>query len=80
MKIKDVRVGIIKDSRGKDTIIIGVNNCITSAPAGKSKGKHEVPCYRKTIKDDFKQIKLITELGQKDFKKFDTCLKMLWVS
>jgi len=71
MKIKEVKLGIISDSRGKDTVFIDINGFSTSAPSGKSTGTHEVPCYRDTIMDDFKSIKELTSFSNFDFKKFE---------
>jgi enolase len=34
------------DSRGQETIEVSVNGLRTSAPAGKSTGKYEKPCYK----------------------------------
>jgi enolase len=46
MKIKEVKANIILDSRGEETIEVLVNGLRTSAPSGKSKGKHEKLPYR----------------------------------
>ncbi len=52
MRIKEVKAGVILDSRQKETIEIAVNGCISSAPSGKSKGKHEKPAYKKDVHGD----------------------------
>lgn len=46
MKIKEVKALVILDSRKEETIEVTVNGAKTSAPSGKSKGKHEKPCYK----------------------------------
>jgi len=53
MHIKEVKAKIILDSRKEKTIEISVNNCKTSAPSGKSKGKYENPSYNTRIETDF---------------------------
>jgi len=70
MKIKEVGISVINDSRGKPTICIEINKQVTCAPAGKSTGKHEKPGYRGSLDKDLKNVKQIIELSQKDFKKF----------
>ena len=52
MKIKEASARIILDSRKEETIEVSVNNCVASAPSGKSKGKHEAKSYIKNIKHD----------------------------
>ena len=52
MNIKEVRARIVKDSRGEKTILISVNNCEASSPSGKSTGKYEKPCYKKSVEED----------------------------
>ncbi|MBI4035886.1 hypothetical protein HY383_02970 [Candidatus Daviesbacteria bacterium] len=46
MKIEDIKLKVISDSRGQDTLEVtlrsGEYESIASVPAGKSKGKHEV--------------------------------------
>ena len=46
MKIKEVKALVVLDSRGEETIDISVNGCRSSAPSGKSKGKHEKISYK----------------------------------
>jgi len=77
MQIRGVRVGIIKNSRGEDSIVIGVNNCITSAPSGASKGSHEVPAHRNTIKQDFAKLKKeLQKISDFEFKEFEDLEKV----
>ena len=52
MKLKEVRARIVKDSRREKTICISVNGCETSSPSGKSTGKYEKPCYKKSVEGD----------------------------
>lgn len=56
MRIKEIKAEIILDSRQEHTIEVSVNGSKTSAPSGKSKGKHEKPCYKKNIDTDIKFI------------------------
>jgi len=53
MQIKEVKARIVLDSRKEKTIEVSVNNCKTSAPSGKSKGKYEAPSYKTGIENDF---------------------------
>jgi len=74
MKIKEVKARIILDSRKEKTIEISVNNCKTSAPAGKSKGKYESPSYEPSIENDFlfiNNLKIDTEI-----EKFEDLVKV----
>lgn len=55
MKIKEVKASVILNSREEETIEITVNNVKesrTSAPSGKSKGRHEKPAYVKDVHGD----------------------------
>ena len=68
MKIKEVKARIMLDSRKEKTIEVSVNNCKTSAPSGKSKGKFEKKPYTKSIEDDFLFVNGL-KIGA-DIKKF----------
>lgn len=46
MKIKEAKALIVMDSRAEEAIEITIHGCRTSAPEGKSKGKHEKPAYK----------------------------------
>jgi enolase len=70
MKIKEVKANIILDSRNEETIEVLVNGQVTSAPAGKSKGKYEKPSYRKNIKEDCEVIKH-SKLANLEIEKFE---------
>jgi enolase len=52
MIIKEVMARAVRDSRGEKTIAVSVNDCVTIAPSGKSKGKHEKPSYNSDVEDD----------------------------
>ena len=65
MFIKEVIPSIIKDSRGEKTIQINLKTLlgsfISSAPSGKSKGKHEVPAYNeKGINWSLRMLKIFS--------------------
>jgi len=70
MNIKEVSANIVLDSRGEETIRVVVNGCATSAPAGKSKGKHEKPSYKKSLKTDCEVIKHL-KIDNLDLRKFE---------
>ena len=70
MKIKEVKATIVLDSRGEETIEVSVNGQVTSAPAGKSKGKYEKPNYKKSLKEDCEVIKHL-KLGELDINEFE---------
>jgi enolase len=46
MNLKEAKALITLDSRAEETIEVIVHGCRTSAPAGKSKGKHEKISYK----------------------------------
>jgi len=79
MKIKEVKARIILDSRKEKTIEVSVNNCKTSAPSGKSKGKYENPSYKTGIEDDFlfiNNLKLSLEIEKfEDLSKVEEKIK-----
>ena len=62
--IKEVSAKKIKDARGDFTISVTINTNAgkfsASSPSGKSKGKHEVKTYKKSIDGD---IKSLNDLG-----------------
>lgn len=57
MRIKEAIARIILDSRKEKTIEVSVNGCATSAPEGKSKGKHEKLRYIRSLENDVRDIK-----------------------
>lgn len=83
MKISDVNLKIIQDSRGQNTLeavmFDGSLNAVSSVPAGKSKGKHEMVsiapsiCLRKLEK--IKNEMLSVDFSQ--VSEFDNFLKKL---
>lgn len=70
MIIKEVELSVIEDSRNNKTIQISINGLTTSAPSGKSTGKHEVPAYRETISSDINVLKKIA-WEELEFNKFE---------
>lgn len=89
MFIKEVKPSIIKDSRGENTIRVTIKTFkgtfTSSAPYGKSKGKHETPAYNE--RGIFWSLKLLKVLSEKlnnknlvmkdfnDFLRFENSLK-----
>ena len=76
MIIKGVDAKAIKDSRGENTIFVSiktnVGNFSASAPTGKSKGKHEIKSYKKSLEEDIKTVKQFTDyFSQEHLEKFD---------
>ena len=76
MQIKKIGARSVKDSRGERTIQVIVwtskGKFVTSAPAGKSKGKFEVRSYAHSLEGDIKHInnldvEKINELGIDSF-------------
>jgi len=63
MYIKEVRAFHILDSRREKTIAVKINGQVTSAPSGKSVGKHEFPAYKTTLAAD---ISFINKLKTKN--------------
>ncbi|HLC77970.1 MAG TPA: hypothetical protein VJH92_02505 [Candidatus Nanoarchaeia archaeon] len=65
MIIKEVSASSIKDSRGDKTILVTIKTNVgsfkASSPTGKSTGKYEVNCYKKSIDNDIKTIKSFSE-------------------
>ena len=61
MKIEELRVSEILDSRGESTIEFGITTphgtFIGSSPSGKSTGKYEAPTYRNGLVGDIQAIK-----------------------
>jgi len=79
MILKEVKARIILDSRKEKTIEVSVNNCKTSAPAGKSKGKYEAPSYKTGIENDFlfiNKLKFEVEIEKfEDLSKIEKIIK-----
>lgn len=68
--IKTVSAKSIPDSRNEETILVMINtnvgNFSASAPTGKSIGKHEFKTYKKSLEEDIKTIKKITDYFSDD--------------
>lgn len=62
MIIKEVSARKIKDSRGKPTIEVSVNNCKASSPSGTSAGEYESLPYLKSLENNIKLIRRFEEL------------------
>lgn len=71
MHIQSLKATIVLDSREEETIEISVNNQITSAPSGKSKGKHEKQSYRKDIRKDLETINRLKIIDFPEVKSFE---------
>ena len=76
MIIKSVRGKKIKDSRGDFTVEVSIETDVgkfkSSAPNGKSKGKHEAKSYRKNLEEDIKNLgKLSDYFSSEHLEKFD---------
>lgn len=83
MKIAEINLKIIQDSRGQDTLeaamFSGSLSAISSVPAGKSKGKHEVVSIEPSIALlKFEEIKnQIFDVEFSSVLEFDTFLRKL---
>jgi len=80
MIIKSISISTIKDSRKDKTIEVNVNGSRASSPSGKSTGKYETSCYRKTLFDDITKIKSAKLIGLEinsfsDLKKIEKVLR-----
>lgn len=76
MKIKGVSGHVINDSRGDKTILVKIKTTIgdfeSSAPNGKSKGKHEAKSYKKNIEGDCIALGKLSEYFSEEFiEKFE---------
>jgi len=71
MQIKRVDIGVVLNSRLEEGIEVSVNGSKTSAPSGKSTGKHEVPAYNRSLSKDIKVLGKIVEKGLPDVNRFD---------
>lgn len=85
VKIKSVDAVAILDSRKEKTIQVTISTNVgkfsSSAPQGKSTGKFEVKSYKKSLEDDIKSLKSISEYfegeefeGFEDLKKIEEIL------
>ena len=76
MKIKSVDAKSILDSRGEQTIEVSIKTSVgkfsASSPNGKSRGKHEVKPYKKSLEGDIKKLKEFSDYFSEDvLEKFD---------
>lgn len=76
MIIKGVDAKEIKDSRGDPTIEVTIETDVgkfsSSAPNGKSKGKYESKPYKKSIEEDIKSLKKLSDYFSTEYlEKFD---------
>jgi len=81
MKINSISASAILDSRKDKTIQVAIKtNAGTfsaSAPQGKSTGKFEVRCYKKSIDEDIKSLKNLSDyFSEDDFVEFDDLKKV----
>jgi len=80
MIIKEIRARKIKNSRNEDSIEILVKSDIgkakASAPAGKSKGKHEKEYYKGSVDSVVKEINSFKKLNGIKIESFDDLKKV----
>ena len=81
MKIKEVSAAVILDSRKDKTILVSIKTNIgtfsSSAPNGKSKGKHEVVSYKKSLEEDINQLKEMSEyFKDEEYEEYDDLRKI----
>lgn len=74
--IKEVSAKSINDSRGQKTISVTIKTDLgqfsASAPSGKSRGKHEVKIYKKSLEEDIKTLtKFKDYFSQEVIESFD---------
>ena len=79
--LKDVSASAILDSRKDKTIQVAIKTNIgifsASSPQGKSTGKFEVKCYKKSIDEDIKSLKSLSDyFSEEDFTEFDDLKKV----
>jgi len=79
--LKDVSASAILDSRKEKTIQVAIKTNIgifsASSPQGKSTGKFEVKCYKKSIDEDIKSLKSLSDyFSEEDFTEFDDLKKV----
>ena len=81
VRIKEVNANAILDSRNEKTILIAIKtnagNFSASAPTGKSTGKFEAKPYIKSIDNDIKKIKQISEyFSDENLESFEDLRKV----
>jgi enolase len=79
MQLKEVKARKIKDSRGEYTIEVQIGKAKASSPSGKSTGKYETPCFRKSLDWNIKFLNSCVfnlEINKfDDLKKLETLIK-----
>jgi enolase len=81
MKIKEISAKSIFNSRREKTILISINTNIgkfsASSPSGKSIGKYEAKSYNKSLDEDIKIIKQLSDYFSKELiEKFEDLRKI----
>jgi enolase len=76
MIIQKINAKIISDSRKDQTIEVNIKTnggvFSASAPNGKSKGKHEAKPYKKSLEEDIKALKKLSEyFSEEHLEKFE---------
>ncbi len=68
--VEEIDAKTIKDSRGDDTISVEIKTRYgkfsSSAPNGKSRGKHEAKPYKKSLSEDIKTLKKLGDYFSKE--------------
>ena len=76
MLIKSLKAKSIKDSRSALTIEVSINGQKASAPSGKSTGKFETHCYKKSLTSSINDINNLKELIGFKITKFSDLQKI----
>ena len=76
MIIENITAKAVNDSRGEKTIEVSVKTnvgkFVSSAPNGKSKGKHESKSYKKSLEEDIVSLEKLSEyFSQEHLEKFE---------
>jgi enolase len=76
MKIEGVSAKTILDSRKEKTILVSIKTNVgefsASSPNGKSTGKYEAKSYQKSLEEDIKKVKQLSDyFSQEIIEKFD---------
>src|SRR3989344_5635581 len=81
MRIKRVEGRHTTDSRGERTVEVfietSVGNFSSSSPSGKSTGKFETPCYKKSLEGDIETLNKFSDyFSEEDLEKFEDLEKV----